>query len=473
MNSIFRSILLTALLSGCAIGPDYKRPEIAAAAAPKWSEAGTPGTVTLDWWRQFNDPTLTSLLERALKDSPDMAEAQARLAEARANRDAAAGGRLPQVRASGSATKNRMSENGAIPVSRIPGFKPEYGMLDLGFDASWEIDLWGKHAREIEGAEAQIGAAEARRQDAMLMLVAEVARNYMELRDAQAELATDQATHQADADIAALTRLRFSAGETSRLDYDLAQAAEQASAANISGTQARVTAAAYRIAALIGTPPEEMKGLIERPAALPTSPDAILVGVRSELLERRPDVRRAERELAAATAAIGSAKADLFPHFSLLGSFGQQSRSGDALFDGSSTRFSVGPSFSWPIFAGGTIRAQVRAADARADAAGARYEKAVMSALADSETAINRFLNTGAALDRAQQALTSAQSAYTLSQQREQRGEDDRLTLNRAKKSLLSAQRARDQAARGKSEAAIALYKALGGGWSEDPEAVR
>lgn len=199
---------------------------------------------------------------------------------------------------------------------------------------------------------------------------------------------------------------------------------------------------------------------------MPASPDAILVGLRSELLERRPDVRRAERDLAAATADIGVATADLFPRFSLFGSIGQQARKPGDLFSTDSTRLQIGPSFSWPIFQGGTIRAQIRAADARADQAAARYEKAVIGALSDSEAAINRFLNARAAAEDAAASLQREQGAFALARKRADRGEDDRLTLERARQSLLAAEQRDQQARAAKAQAATALYKALGGGWS-------
>ncbi|RYY35077.1 MAG: TolC family protein, partial [Sphingomonadales bacterium] len=228
---------------------------------------------------------------------------------------------------------------------------------------------------------------------------------------------------------------------------------------------ARSAAAAYRIAALAGAAPEEVAPALLTPAPLPQAPDAIVTGLRSELLERRPDIRRAERELAAATADIGVATADLFPRFSLMGSVGQQARSPGDLFSLDSTRLSIGPSFSWPVFSMGTIRAQIRGADARAEGAAARYEKAVVGALGDSEAAINRFLNARAALVEAQAARDRETSAYALAERRQRSGEDDRLTLNRARQLLLAAERRRDQAASAKTQAAVALYKALGGGW--------
>lgn len=456
--------LVLIALAGCTVGPDYRRPETRVGNA--WVEKGTPGQIDPVWWQSFGDPELTRLIERALASGPDLAEARARLAEARANRDAVAGGRLPSVEASGSATENVLSENGQIPVGQIPGFTRDFTMFDLGFDASWELDFWGRRTRQVEGASARVEAADAARQDVMLTLIAEVARAYIDLRAAQADTATATATASADAEAARLTLLRFNAGEASRIEADRAEAQARTSAGAVANARSQAAAAAYRIATLVGEPPEAIVPALNVPAPLPIAPDAILTGVRSDLLARRPDVRRAERELAAATADIGVATADLFPRFSLFGGVGQQARTIGDLFSGGSTRLQVGPSFSWPIFSGGTIRTQIRAADARAQGAAARYDKAVIGALSDSEGAINRFLNARAALAEAEAALTRERSAFALAEQRATRGEDDRLALLRAQTSLTTTQTRHDTAAAAKGQAAIALFKALGGGWS-------
>lgn len=465
------ALLPLTVLGGCTVGPNYARPAMPAATA-SWTEPAQPGAIDPSWWRQFDDPTLTGLIDRALSHSPDMAEAEARLREARANRDAVAGGTLPGLTAKGSATENRLSENGQIPIGAIPGFTRDMSLFDLGFDASWEIDLWGRNRRQVEAANARTDAAEASRQDVMVMLSAEIARNYLDLRAAQQDSRLLQEVARADADLARLTLLRFDAGEASRLDTETADSAARTSAAAVPDARAAAAAAAYRIAALVGAPPEEIApALLATAGPQPRGPDTILAGVRSDLLTRRPDIRRAERDLAAATADIGVAKADLFPRFSLFGSIGQQAQKLGDLADGDSTRFQVGPSFSWPIFSGGTVRARIRATDARADAAAARYEKAVLGALSDSEGAINRFLNARTTGTEADAALAAQNSALQLTILRARRGEDDQLTLMRAQKTQLATERAAANARRATAQAAVALFKALGGGWTEEKSA--
>ncbi|MBC9032482.1 efflux transporter outer membrane subunit [Sphingomonas sp. JC676] len=465
MPRLLSLLLLGTAVAGCTVGPDYKRPETPAASTGGWLEPGTPGQVDLAWWDSFGDAQLSALVKQAVANAPDLKEAQARLAEARANRDAVVGGRLPTLSASGSATENRISRNGQLPIGQIPGVDREFRLFDLGFDASWEIDIWGRRTRQTQAANARVEVAEYGQRDVMLTLIAELARSYFDLRAAQADAATAEATAAADADLAHLTHLRLDAGEASTLDAERADATARASVSTVPNARAQAAAAAYRIAALLGAAPEEVVPGLTTTAPLPASPDAILVGVRSELLERRPDIRQAERELAAATADVGVATADLFPRFSLIGGIGQQARTPGDIFAGDSTRFQIGPSFSWPIFSGGTIRAQIRAADARAQGAAARYEKAVTGALSDSESAINRFLNARTSEADATASLDRERAAFALADRRAASGEDDRLTLLRARESLLAAQHRADQARAAKGQAAVALFKALGGGW--------
>jgi NodT family efflux transporter outer membrane factor (OMF) lipoprotein len=460
-------IIPLTLLAGCTVGPNYKRPEVAGDAG-QWVEPAVAGAVDTHWWREFGDPQLTALIEKALAKSPDLAEAEARLHEARANRDAAAGGVAPTLTTVGSANQNALSRNGLFPLDSLPNFPRQYSMFDFGFDASWEIDLWGRVKRKVEATEARTAAAEAGIADVRVMLAAEIARNYLDLRAAQAQVKALTTIAEADGEIARLTRLRFEHGESSRIDHETAGSAARTSSSQLGDARAAAAAAAYRIGVLAGMTPEDVAPMLREPGAQPVSPDSILEGVRSDLLQRRPDVRRAERELAAATAEIGVAKADLFPRFSLLGSVGQQAQDPSDLFTGDSTRFQIGPSFSWPIFNAGTIRAQVHAAGARADAAAASYEKAVLGALGDSETAINRFLNARGTLAHAEGALVAQTAAYQLATRRADRGEDDRLDLMRAEKALGGAERAAIAARQAKAQAAVALFKALGGGWEGD-----
>lgn len=452
---------LALMLAGCTVGPDYAAPETQVQDA--WVEQADTGAIDPAWWQAFGDPQLTALIERSLAESPTLAEARARLTQARANRDAVQGQRLPQVSASGAATENRLSENGQLPVSSIPGFSPDYSLFDLGFDASWEIDLWGRRTREAQAADAQAGAAEAQYQGALVQLTAEIARSYMDLRAAQQSSALARQATNTASEISALTSQLYEAGEANRQQANAASA--EAGSARDAAAQAESAEAAaiYRLAALAGQKPEDIAPSLRESAPVPDAPENILVGVRSDLLRRRPDVRAAERQLAAATAQIGVATADLFPRFSLMGGLGTQARDAGDLFDPASTRFSIGPTFSWPIFAGGSIRARIRAADAASDAAAAVYEQTVIEALNDSEAAINRFARAKQREAAATAAAADQERAYALAMQRFDAGEDDRLTLDQARLELLSRTRAAVLAKAEAAQAAVALYKALGG----------
>ncbi|MCF8709620.1 efflux transporter outer membrane subunit [Rhizorhapis sp. SPR117] len=406
------------------------------------------------------------MIAQADANSPDVRVAQARLREARANRDAIAGARLPRLNASGAATTNRVSENGQIPIGNIPGFPRDYDLYDAGFDASWEIDLWGHAARQTEAASARAQAAEAEQRSVLVSLHAEIAQSYVDLRAAQALLASAKADALAQDQLARLTQQRFEAGESSRSDYIRAESRARAAAAQAPVLEADIRAAAYRIALLVGQPPEAMNDPLLGNAPIPTPPADIAMGLRSDMLRRRPDIQAAERRLAAATADVGVATAELFPRFSLIGSIGQQARTPGDLTDNASMRFQFGPSLHWPIFSGGAIRAQIRGADARADAAAANYEKAVLTALNESETAANRLKNTAETLMQSLAARDAQQQALGFAEQRYRSGEENRLSLLQAQSTYAETQKALSQAQAAHVRAAISLYKALGGGWS-------
>lgn len=464
MSRRFASAVLPLLaLSACTVGPDYARP--ADTTAGQWLAAADTQPVDTAWWRGLDDPLLAELVDQAVARNLDLKEAEARLREARANRDAAAGRGLPTLDVNASATQNQLSENGQIPVGNIPGFDRSFSLFDAGFDAAWEIDLWGRNARAVEAASARTGAAEAARRETQMRVIAEVVRSYADLRGAQARLASVGGDAEAQQGIARLVEERFRAGEASRFDWLRADAQAKTTRAALSGLDADAKAAAWRIALLTAQPPEALAGRLLAPAPVPTSPASVAAGLRSDLLRRRPDIAQAERELAAATADVGVATAELFPRLSLIGSVGQQGRTGDDLFSSGSTRFSIGPSLHWPIFSGGTIRANIRAADARADAAAARYERAVLTALSDSETALNRYAAAQATRAEREDARAQTAQALDLARQRFRAGEDDLIVLLDAQSDYSAAERQAIDARVAELEALVALYKALGGGW--------
>jgi len=457
------AILGALALPGCTVGPDYTPPTSAVSEA--WIGAVDPGTVDAAWWRAFDDPILSDLVDRAIAGNRDLTEAEARLREARAIRDAVRGRAMPQAGVAGAATQNRLSENGQLPVGKVPGLGRDLSIFDGGFDASWEIDLWGGTRRAIESAEARAEAVEEARRGAVIQVIAEVVRAYIDLRAAQA-LAANAATElAAQQHIARLVADRLRAGLASRADLTRAETLAHATAASVPSFRAAADAAAFRLALLVGEPPERHYERLRAEGPLPSARREVHAGLRSDLLRRRPDIRRAERELAAATADIGVATGELFPRLSLLGGVGFQAREAGDLLSGDSLRFQVGPALRWPLFSGGRIRAQIRAADARADAALARHERAILAALADSETAINRFAAAGEVRAEREAASVSAAEAVQLAGRRYRAGEEDMTALLQAQLAQQAADRARVEARAAELQQLAALYKALGGGW--------
>lgn len=463
------SLLLALMLTACAVGPAYERPNVS--FDEHWVETADTGPVDAAWWRSLNDPLLSELVDRALGGNLDLARAEARLREARANRDAAAGQRLPQVDVAGSAARERVSENGQIPINRIPGFKRDLSLYQVGFDASWEIDLWGHQSRSVQAAGARTEAARDSRRAVQVQVVAEVIRCYVDLRSAQEVMQSVESDAEAQESIATLVNDRYQKGESSRFDFVRTDAQARTTRAAVPGFEAAARAASYELAVLIGQSPETLVPRLLVPAALPQSAATVTAGLRSDLLRRRPDILQAERQLAAATADVGVATAELFPRVSLIGSVGQQAQNGGDIFTGASNQFTVGPSLHWPIFAGGTLRANIRAANARADVAATTYESAVLGAISDSETAINRF----AAARRTQQdrevARQQLEESVTLARERYRAGEDDLIVLLEAQSAYTVAEQQSIAARASTLSAQASLYKALGGGWESDAPA--
>ncbi|MBO9576531.1 MAG: efflux transporter outer membrane subunit [Sphingobium sp.] len=467
-RSISALLLGAGLLAGCTVGPDYKAP--APKVAGQWVTPATPGAVQDAWWQGFNDPLLNALVDEMLAANPNLREAQARLAEARAARDTVRGQALPQVTANANATEMVLSKNGQIPIGSIPGFSREMGLFDLGFDASWEIDLWGRQVRAREAAKAREEQALYAAQGVRLQLVAELTRAYVDLRLAQREVALASEAQETRETLSRLTALRAQAGEANAIDSSQAASELESGRAALANAQANARAAALRVTALVGAQPETMLPRLDVTAPIPGPPAAIAAGLPSDLLRRRPDIGAAERDLAAATADVGVATADLFPRLRLGLSLGQQARAIGDLFSSDSTRLNAGPGLSWPVFNGGTTRARIRMADARLDQAAARYDAAVIGALSDSETAINRFDRALAAMSASEAAAQRDAAALALVQQRNARGEDDRLALSRARLANVAARQRSEEARAAASAAAIGLNKALGGGWKDAAE---
>jgi len=465
--------------AGCAVGPSYYPP---AADAPKhWSGslAGgeTPGPFdAARWWETLQDPVLNALIDRAVQSNHDLRIAEARLREARAARDVTAGDLWPAIRGRGAFTRTRSSRrNSGSQSAGTAGnaasggdtsyTKTQTDLWQAGFDASWEIDVFGGTRRAVEAAGADTGAALEAKRDVLVSLLAEVATNYVELRGLQKRLAITKNTCATQADTLELTRDRSTAGLTSELDVLRADAQLKTTQSQIPGLESLAKHAMHRLGVLLGTDPGALLSELSADAPIPPLPPDVPVGLPSELLRRRPDVRTAERQLAAATARIGVAVADLFPRFSLTGSFGRQAEDARDLKIGVNRFWSFGPSVQWPVFEGGKILANIKVQSARQEQAAARYEKTVLVSLEETENALIDYSREQIRLKSLADATDANRVTVDLSKELYARGLTDFLTVLDAERSLYSSE---DQLVQSRQTAVvnlIALYKALGGGW--------
>jgi multidrug efflux system outer membrane protein len=464
---------LALLIAGCrAVGPDYVAPKLSVPAsfaeAPGHNSGQASAAPFVDeaWWKNFEDTTLDALIAEALKSAPDLAEAQARVREARALRGIAGADRYPTADATGEYTRNLGSDNvptGVPPGGLGPGIHSN--LWQAGFDASWEIDIFGGIRRSIEAADANYQAVVEDRADVTLTLLAEVARDYIDLRGAQRRIEVAQKNLAIERDLLALTQSLLTAGLAPQQDLLRAEAQVRDIQAAIPEFETDERAAAYRIAALIARPFAEVSAELSVPHPIPQSASEVPVGLPSELIKRRPDVRAAERRIAAANARIGVAQADLYPHFSLTGVAGIESLSFSSFGNASSGYYQIGPGITWRIFDAGKIRFRVQAESARSAAATAAYERSVLDAFRDVETALVSYANTKVRRNELAAESAADDKATDIAKLLYARGVESFLPVLDAERSLYAADDALAQSERDSALALIALYKSLGGGW--------
>jgi len=456
------------LLAGCTVGPDYRAPQ---PAMPDQWHARENGlceaalSVTR-WWELFDDDRLQDLIGRAVEANRDLKIAEARVREARALWRAAGAEGGPTLDAAGSYTRLRRSEN--VPSSAAR----DQDLYQAGFDAGWEIDLFGGVRRSVEAAHARVQAAEENRRDVLVTLSAEVATNYLILRGSQRRLAIARENIQIQKKTVELTQGRLAAGLGSRLAVVQAQALLAGTQAKVPAMEASIRQAIHRLGVLAGREPGALFDELLPPATIPPVPPEVPVGLPSDLLRRRPDIRRAERELAAATASIGVATAELFPHFSLSGLLGLQSATAADLLSRSSQFWTVGPALRWPIFDAGRVRAAIQVQTARQEAALAQYEKTVLTALEEVESAMVGVVKGREADTALAQAVETTSLSEDIALELYQKGLVDFLNVLQSEQALYQAQ---DQLVQHRQDLAItlvALFKALGGGWEADVEAM-
>lgn len=462
----FLTLLTTVLLTGCAVGPSYRAPETKLPAT--WAELSPDGTTNrpaqlTHWWKTFQDAELDSLIDRAVKANHDLRIATGRLRAARAERTGERWDLLPTIDGKASLIDARSSKNAQVfPFDTI-----NTDTYDAHFDAHWEIDVFGGKRRGVEVLDANLAATAEDRHDVLVSVLAEVARNYVELRGFQRRLAIAHENIAAQQAALDLTRARFKGGISSRLDVAQAAALLAGTQSQLPALQAAAKLTMHRLAVLLGQPPAALSAELAGTVAIPPLPPAIPVGLPSELLRRRADVRRAERQLAATTARIGVATAELFPKFSLVGTAGFQSLSFSDWFTGGSRYWAAGPTVTWRLFEFGKIRNQIKAANAREEQALALYEKTVLVALEDVENALVNYAEEQARRRSLTEQVTANRQAVELANQLYSKGSSNFLEVLDAKRSLYRAEDDLAQSDRAVTTNLIALYKALGGGWEE------
>jgi outer membrane protein, multidrug efflux system len=477
-------LLLLVGIMGCTVGPNFRMPDMRLPAT--WSEVPQNGVTTqplhmAQWWKTFNDPGLDALIERAVQSNLDLRLAQARMRESRALRGVAAADLWPTIDVSGSYARNRRSENvsaaqggpaNGSPASGGAAFgKLEQDLFQSGFDASWEVDLFGGVRRSIEAADADLAASVEDLRDVLVTLLAEVARNYVEVRGFQRRITIAQDNIRSQQETLELTQARFDAGLTSQLDVVQAASQLATTQAQVPTLETSLKQGIHRLSVLLGQAPGVLLSEVSQAAPIPPGPLEVPVGLPSDLLRRRPDVRRAERQVAAATARVGVAVADLFPKLSLTGSLGLQSNLLADLPLGSSRFWSIGPTLSWPLFDAGRIRANIQVQNAREEQRLTQYAQAVLTSLEDVENALVAYSREQTRRNRLAEAVAANRRAVELANELYTRGLGDFLNVLESQRSLFSSQSDLVQSEATVSSNVVALYKALGGGWQSNAQA--
>ncbi|NVH75702.1 efflux transporter outer membrane subunit [Paraburkholderia sp. JPY432] len=515
------------LLASCTVGPDFHAPhadvpaqwhdtqrtaasDAAASGASSATAANVASVPTLDtdpdprWWRSFNDPTLDALIARATLGNLDLQQAVLRIVEARTQVQAAAAQGLPNLRATGSyqreqlGLKGFLEENGAFdkvdqlgapnsPANRIaPGagaalqngannlldqLTAPVNLWQVGFDATWELDLFGRVRRSVEAANAQTEAAYESRNDALLSLEAEVAQTYMQLRGAQTlhDIAVSLVEQQGET--VALTENQAKVGLASQLDVQSARAQLAQTKTQLPQYDQQIAQALNALAYLIGEPPGALEAQLSAPQTVPPVPPVVPVGLPSTLARRRPDIRRAEANLHAATASVGVAVAQFYPDVSLIGKAGTRATNARDLARWSHLFYSFGPTVSLPIFEGGALVANLRMSKAEQAEAALDYRKTVLSALRDVDNALVVYRTDQARRDALADSVSAQQTSFDLSRDSYRKGLTSFINVLDAQRQLAQA---REQYAQGTTQVStdlVALYKALGGGWQSDADA--
>jgi NodT family efflux transporter outer membrane factor (OMF) lipoprotein len=478
------------LLAGCTVGPNFETPEwlspaswFAKKAEPIQRTPSLPVAEPIDpdWWDLFKDPELTALERRVAGENLDVQVATVRLAESRAQLGVVGAAQFPNLNANGSYTRQKASDVGVF--SKAPNALGANGasgsttggvsssvlnafdVYQVGFDASWEVDLWGRVRRSVESATASVEASAEFRRATLISSLAELARDYIQLRGIQLQLQIARDNTKTAQQSLQLTQQRATGGVTTDLDVANAAAQLRTTEAQIPALEQQESEFINAISLLLGEPPNTLQAELIKPKPVPPIPPRIPVGVPSELARRRPDIREAEAQLHATTADIGVAVANFYPSVTLTGSVGLQSLQPWQMFNLNARNFAAGPGITIPIFEGGQLRATLVLRKAQQQEAAIFYQKTVLGAWHEVDNALTAYRTEQTRRDRLAQAVAENQRALSLAQSRYQEGVADFLQVLTAQQNLLSTQQQLALATTNVSANLVAVYKALGGGW--------
>lgn len=455
------AIIALGTLAGCAsVGPAYTTPNTAipSAFANAVGQAQEPAS---EFWKAFNDPALNRLVEQAMAANLDLRVALANLQEARANREAIDAAALPGIGASASAVRS------VNPQTQAPGSRSARtgNSLSGAIDANWEINFFGRVDRARDEARAFVDAAQAGVHAAQVVVTGELARNYFELRGLQNELSLLRRTLDNQQETVKLVEARLAAGRGTEFDASRARALLANVRAAVPPLEASILRAAYRIAVLTGQQPQAVGYLATEPAPLPSLAPIAAIGTPQSLLRRRPDIAIAERQLAASVARVGLTHTDLFPKVNINGLLGLNAATVSGLVEGAAFRYSLGASIVYNLFDFGLVKKRIEAADARSAAALATYERTVLVALEETETALSNYTRSAQQTEQLAQALTHSERASMLARARFDAGVSDFLAVLDAERQVLADRSNLSQAQTASATSLVGVYKALGGGW--------
>ncbi|WP_243361015.1 efflux transporter outer membrane subunit [Fundidesulfovibrio terrae] len=468
-------------LGGCvSVGPDYKRPQLDAPGrfaacrdAAQGDAQAAAGLEQVQWWKRLNDPELDRLVEEAVRGNLDVAQAKARVLQARADVGIARAAQLPALKVGGTTTSSYSNGAATSTDQSLESIAVSPGTTyQAGFDVSWELDLFGGQRRKTEAARATYEASVEDLRSVVLTLLGDVARNYVELRSGQERLAIAKATAASQQQNVDVTTERFRLGLTSHLDVSQAVAQHAKTRSDIPGLEASVKQSIHRLGILTGNPPEALLARLSRAVPLPKPDGVFATGLPSGLLSRRPDLRKAERQLAAASANIGAATAGLYPTFDLTMGLGVQGNALTKFLGLANWYWSVIPSVTAPVFDAGKARADVSRKTAAYDESLAKYRTAFLTALEDVENALTALASEQETKRMLALAVRANEEALALARERYSKGLTSFLDVLSSEKSLYEAQDSLCKSSANELTDLVSLYKALGGGWNAAETAV-